>query len=375
MTKWQAAYASGSRAHATPFMHPQFARAWLGAVGGQDRYRPFFLQASHSCGQRVLWLFVAAANGWRHVRECVPIGSAIQPYSWRSQLAGYFEPIIVNPRQGPGGLLAPHFWKGFIAALREGEADWFDDCRIARFRTGLLGTPEGAEPYTAAPFLNLAPYDGIEGYIAARRPKVRSSIRRRMRRIEERGAVRLVVHDPADIEGISAWLPKLATERERRHGSKALPGDFTRRLVTEMRDTGMVHCSTLTLDGREISWKLGYLHDGVYYGYYRAFDPDFAAVAPGQVHFHLLVENLMAAGVHTIHFGIGTQDYKYEWTDGEEATMASLTLHSRAPVSVARRSMASTMMQVRRLTRALPLRATPGPSGSGPRPVPAGSED
>ena len=28
-----------------------------------------------------------------------------------------------------------------------------------------------------------------------------------------------------------------------------------------------------------------------------------------------------------------------------------------------------------RLTRALPLRATPGPSGSGPRPVPAGSED
>ena len=139
MVEWQAAYAPGSRVHATPFMHPQFARAWLAAVGGQEHYRPFFLHASHPCGQRVLWLFVAAATGWRHVRECVPIGSAIQPYSWRSQLAGYFEPIVFNPRQGPAGILAPNFWKGFIAALREGEADWFDDCRIARFRTGLLG--------------------------------------------------------------------------------------------------------------------------------------------------------------------------------------------------------------------------------------------
>lgn len=365
----------GSGAHATPFMHPGFARAWLDAVGGAEVYRPFFLDALNTNGQRVLWLFVARHGGWRDgmVRECVPIGSAIQPFGSQSQLAGYFEPIIFAP-MSTGSLLAPGFWEAFVSALRKREADWFDICSIARFRTQIIGAPDGVEPYTAAPFLQLDAHADIDGYVASRRPKVRSSIRRRLRRIEEQGTVKLKVHDPADTEGICAWLPRLAAERERRHGARSLPGDFTRRLIIRMQRCRLVHCSTLELDGRAISWKLGYLHDRAYYGYYRAFDPAFYTLAPGQVHFYLLLRQLMADGVGILDFGIGTQDYKYEWTDGAEWTMGSLQLESRAPASVARRSMASTVRQMRRLSRSLPLRDPVSEPQPEPAPVSGGQD-
>lgn len=78
LEQWLAACAGRSNAQATPFMHPDFARAWLRTLGGQEAYLPFFLSAESTSGQRVMWLLVRPKTGL--VRRMVPVGARVYPY-------------------------------------------------------------------------------------------------------------------------------------------------------------------------------------------------------------------------------------------------------------------------------------------------------
>jgi len=163
------------------------------------------------------------------------------------------------------------------------------------------------------------------------------------------------VHAPDDIDGVLDWLPKLEAGRRRRHDFRKDADAGLEHLLRIGGRSGLVHCSSLKLGGRSISWMFGYFHRGIYYGYFRAFDPDFASLSPGVVHFVHLLEWVLAHEGRMIDFGIGAQDYKYEWTDGEEWELKSLTIESRAPASLARRRTSRLARGLRDLRRRIPL--------------------
>jgi CelD/BcsL family acetyltransferase involved in cellulose biosynthesis len=167
------------------------------------------------------------------------------------------------------------------------------------------------------------------------------------------GRVDFRVHACDDVEGVLAWLPRLEAERARRHGIPSVPEGFLPSLLRLGAQGDLLHCSQLSLDGREISWMFSYLQKGVYYGYYRAFDPSVAHLSPGVVHFYRLIEWMYANGGHTIDFGLGDHAYKAEWTDGEAWEIRSLDLESPAAVSAARRTAAASVSGLRQMARRL----------------------
>ena len=80
-------------------MHPAVVRAWISVMGGEDRFAPHFLIATHSGGQRVLWPLVRPRAGLRQgfIRRLIPVGTAVNPYGSKGMLFDYHDPVV-----GPG---------------------------------------------------------------------------------------------------------------------------------------------------------------------------------------------------------------------------------------------------------------------------------
>lgn len=358
LERWHAPFRPGSTALATPFMHPHFARAWLDAVGGEAAFDPYFLNAAHPDGRRAQWLLVVARPRWRGgVRSLVPVGSPVLDYGQRSKLAAYYEPVLTGPTLpiDPAG-----FWEGLLSAVDQMTGSDIDSFAVSRFRVQAINAPEAALPCSVAPYLRLLPYADPEAYLAARRARVRSSIRRRLRNFRKAGHGAFRVHGSDDLDGALACLGRLDEGRAQRYGSRTLEG-FLPSIARLGVESGLTHVSSLELDGRSISWMHGYVVQGVYYGYYRAFDPDFERLSPGVVHFFRLLEWCFENDIETIDFGIGASPYKFEWTDGDSWEIRSLTVKGVALESLARRSAAATVRRTRELAQRLSL-ASPLPA-------------
>ncbi len=109
-----------------------------------------------------------------------------------------------------------------------------------------------------------------------------------------------------------------------------MPAGYLAALVREGLPGGVVHASVLRLDGAAIAWDLGFYLNGAYYGYIKGFDPAFQAFSPGTLHLWRLLEWMFENGGRTLDFMLGAEAYKYDWADGEEVAVMSLTLESRA---------------------------------------------
>ena len=124
-------------AHATPFVHPDLVRGWLGPMGGPAAYEPFFLHARHSGGQRVLWPLVRPRSGWERglLRRLVPAGDGPGgPYF------AYNDPLVAPALER---VLAPGFWPAFERELQGHAGSWFDRCTLHRMRPECLGEVTG----------------------------------------------------------------------------------------------------------------------------------------------------------------------------------------------------------------------------------------
>lgn len=331
-------------AHASPFVHPALVRAWLEAKGGEASFQPCFLWATHPSGQELFWPLVVVAGGWRHgfLRRLLPVGAALRPFRPGGTLYDYHEPAVAPSAGDP--VLAPGFWPAFTAELDRRQGAWFDQCAFPKLRP--IGLPEGM-PAGVAPFVALDAYPDFDAYFAARKARVRNAIRRRIRNLEAEGAVTFEVHGPDEVETVLGWLPSLEAARARRYPGSDLPAGFLSGLVTEGLPAGILHCTSLSLDGRAISWDLGFWQGGCFYGYIRSFETGLAHLSPGVVHLARLIDWLYAHGGRKLDFLVGQEDYKAEWTDGAEMPVTGLTRLSGAPASLARRGLARTLRRLR----------------------------
>lgn len=354
VARWAALIAAPD-AHASPFATPAMVRIWLAALGGPERFAPAFLWARHDSGQEVAWPLVILRGGVRHgfLRLMIPVGAAPKPLIEGMTLFDYQEPVAA-PAAAGASVLAPGFWAAFRAELRRREGDWFDRCAFPKLRAVCFGPEAEPTPIDAAPFLRLAPYPDLEAFLMARKPRLRTNIRRSFRLLEAEGALSFRVHDATEAEAILGWLPALEAARLERYPGSEMPAGFLRNLVTEGLAARMLACSSLSLDGKPISWDIGFVQGGVYYGYIRSFDMAYAQMSPGTAHLARLVEWMIATGGTKLDFLLGQEKYKAGWTDGEEMVVAGTAFRSSAASSVARRGLARAVRAAGGMQKARP---------------------
>lgn len=162
-----------------------------------------------------------------------------------------------------------------------------------------------------------------EEWFASIDSHVRRELRRRRRRLEERGAVfRLADSPEAAIEGLRAFAALHYARWRWRGGSGVLDpriermlAEVAHRLARERR----VRVWSIEVDGQTISAQV-FLGAGGELSYWLGgFDDAWGAYGPSIQAVRAAIEHAWACGDVRINFGPGGQDYKYSFADGEEA--------------------------------------------------------
>jgi CelD/BcsL family acetyltransferase involved in cellulose biosynthesis len=154
--------------------------------------------------------------------------------------------------------------------------------------------------------------------------RLRSDLRRRQRRLEERGVLEVELTSvPRDLaatleEGFaveaSGWKGTHGT------GTAISASSATRAFYGDVAawglERGWLHLAFLRLDGRALAFELGIRTADEHHRLKAGHDESYRDVAPGKLLLRAVIEDCHAAGVQRFCFGGDAEPYKLEWATG-----------------------------------------------------------
>jgi CelD/BcsL family acetyltransferase involved in cellulose biosynthesis len=185
------------------------------------------------------------------------------------------------------------------------------------------------------PVLTLALGTDFESYLGTLGKKERHEIRRKIRRAEAVGEIRLTESaDPL------AELETFIDLHQKRWGADGLFADtaggdasrvFFRRLFEENGPDGPIRLTFLTVGDRRIASGIHFrTADGFLY-YNAGVDPDARELSPGVLMVAAYVQQAIAEGCRRVDFLRGNEPYKYEWGAVDEPIQRLLVRSDVAP--------------------------------------------
>jgi CelD/BcsL family acetyltransferase involved in cellulose biosynthesis len=173
------------------------------------------------------------------------------------------------------------------------------------------------EQEDVCPVLTLAPGMDYETYLGTLDKKERHEVRRKVRRAEAAGEVRLEPSvDPA--RDLDAFVEL----HQKRWGAEGLfppteGGAASRRffagLFEDCAPTGIVDLSFLTVGGRRIAAGVTFDDGEAIYYYNAGVEPEARELSPGVVMVACYIQRAIALGRSRVDFLRGDEPYKYEW--------------------------------------------------------------
>jgi CelD/BcsL family acetyltransferase involved in cellulose biosynthesis len=172
------------------------------------------------------------------------------------------------------------------------------------------------------PVVHLPAGIDFDGYLATLGKKDRHEIRRKIRRAEATGEIRLTNStDPlADLEDFIDL-------HQRRWGDDGLfprtPGGhasrvFFRRLFEEHGPDGSLRLAFLTIGDRRVAAGVHFRTADGYLYYNAGVDPDARDLSPGVIMVAAYVQRAIAEGCRRLDLLRGDEPYKYEWGATDE---------------------------------------------------------
>lgn len=157
----------------------------------------------------------------------------------------------------------------------------------------------------------------LEAYLASLPAKGRQDLKRSMRRFETtfgEGAEFRVFSGLEEVE----WFLRRVEPVSRKTYQARLLGlgidsmGYIGNKVMEGARRGYSRCYLLSVGGRPIAWRIGFLYRGVYCSHHVGYDPEFEHWHPGAVTHLYSVRDLSecCTGVHTLDMLYGDNDFK-----------------------------------------------------------------
>ena len=173
------------------------------------------------------------------------------------------------------------------------------------------------EQEDVCPIVTLAPGTDYDGYLGTLGGKERHEIRRKVRRAEAAGEVRLE-RSANPIDDLDAFVEL----HQKRWGAEGLfppteGGAASRRffagLFEDCAPSGIVDLSFLTVGGRRIAAGVTFDDGEAVYYYNAGVDPDARDLSPGVVMVARYIQRAIELGRTRLDFLRGDEPYKYEW--------------------------------------------------------------
>ncbi len=331
---------------ATPFSGWAFQRAWWDAYGDNAHDETLVVCADGSAGVEPI-----AIVPLMHRHEVEP-GDALTHTTMRHEAGAELTPVEPGATAVFFGasyhadyatiLAAPEDLPAVAAALVDHFADTagrrpWDVVDLRRLRCGdpaadalaaAFGSREIAEGWTlnveredVCPVVHLPVGATMDDYLGTLSKKERHEVRRKVRRAEAAGEVRL--EDSIDpLADLDAFIDM----HQKKWGANGLfpdtPGGaqsrvFFRRLF-ELAGAQGPRLTFLTVGDRRIAAGVHFETAGGYLYYNAGVDPDARELSPGVVMVYAYMERALAAGKRWVDFMRGNEPYKYEWGAEDE---------------------------------------------------------
>ena len=339
--KWKSAYAEDTHPLASQFNHPSVVKPWCLTRPNYEGLEPRFLVATHPQGYWAMMPFVATCPRWQNgfLTEIEPAGGIH---------FDYHDPVIAPVLTDPA--VEASFWNAVqkTKVLHPGKgADAVSWPRSRRARE----FTEWALAPSKAPFLDLRKYTDYDPYFASRKKSLREDVRRRTKRLHTLGPCRYETIESIEETTAIGWVRSLNRFQKQRYGGGPRL-IFLEQLVREYFSSGgPLRMSALYVGNRDISWHVGFqLHDRQC-PYIWSFDTEFSNFAPGKIHVSRAIEEAFRTHQDVFDFGMGVENYKFDWTDGDQYDVVGFSSESRSPVAAAKRQMRATTKGVRGLSR------------------------
>ncbi|MBA2701737.1 MAG: GNAT family N-acetyltransferase [Chloroflexi bacterium] len=326
----------------TPFASWAFHRAWWDAYGDNAHQETLVIVPSGAAaGSEPIAIVplmhrheVEATDALTHTRmrhgaefELTPVPSTAKAIFFGASYHADYATILADPGQLPAVASA-------VAAYLAGPdcGDW-DVVDLRRLRCGdpaadalaaALGAVEMANDWTlnveredVCPVVRLPADADLDGYLATLDKKERHEIRRKVRRAQAVGEVRL-----EDVPEPLAGLEDFIDLHQKRWGDEGLfpptaGGDqsrvFFRRLFELFGSAGPLRLTFLTVGGRRIAAGIHFQTADTVLYYNAGVDPEARDLSPGVVMVHAYLERALGEGKRRLDFLRGDESYKYDW--------------------------------------------------------------
>jgi CelD/BcsL family acetyltransferase involved in cellulose biosynthesis len=330
---------------ATPFSRWAFHRAWWDAYSGSAHDQTLVV-VDPATGDRPVAIVplmhrhavepTDAANAAHMRHGSAPELTPVEPHAkvvfFGASYHADYATLLSAPADLPSVAEAVVEHLAASSSPRNGEIPW-DVIDLRRLRCGdpaadelaaAFGRREMADGWTlnleredVCPVLTLPDVPDFDAYLATLGKKARHEIRRKVRRAESRGEVRLD-DSPDPLRDLDAFIEL----HQKRWGADGLfrptPGGaasrrFFARLLELMGPDGTACLTFLTVAGRRIASGV-HLETPDGYLYFNAgVDPDARDLSPGVLMVARYIERAIAAGKRRLDFLRGDVGYKYEW--------------------------------------------------------------
>jgi CelD/BcsL family acetyltransferase involved in cellulose biosynthesis len=337
---------AGRNPRATPFARHAFHRAWWDAYGGTAHDQTTLVldpDRSESEPLAIVPLMhrheveptdAATHTTMRHGsdRPLTPVDPLAKAIFFGASYHADYATVLAAPDDLPAvaEAIADHLAQPPAASIDPMPWDVLDLRRLrcgdvaADALAGAFGRREMACGWTlnveredVCPVLTLPDGATFDDYLATLTKKDRHEIRRKIRRAEAVGSVRLT-DSAAPLDDLELFIDL----HQKRWGDDGLfaptPGGeasrrFFRRLFEEFGPSDALRLAFLTVGGQAIAAGV-HFEDANGYLYYNAgVDPGARHLSPGVILVAKYIERLLSEGRRRLDFLRGDEPYKYEW--------------------------------------------------------------
>jgi CelD/BcsL family acetyltransferase involved in cellulose biosynthesis len=170
----------------------------------------------------------------------------------------------------------------------------------------------------------------------------RRDIHKKERKLRELLEIRHEMLTHLDDALVSKIISLNQRRGERRSPFLGRGADFTLRMIHECQAAGRLLVFAMMAGDSLVSYRLGFLRDGVFYDWNTSYDPDLFELSPGKIHLAHILKYAVDQGFREFNFMRGDEDYKRIWSTGHTTNRALVlplpTMRMRLAGAWARRS-------------------------------------
>jgi len=183
---------------------------------------------------------------------------------------------------------------------------------------------------------------GYEALWSGAGRNARRDIHKKERKLRELLEIRYETFTRLDEALLSRIISLNQRRGERRSPFIGKRAGFTLRMIRECQAAGRLLVFAMMAGDSLVSYRLGFLRDGVFYDWNTSYDPDLFELSPGKVHLAHILKYAVDKGFREFNFMRGDEDYKRIWSTGHTMNRALVlplpTFRMRVAGAWARRS-------------------------------------